>query len=81
MDILTQFFSGNNGKLSNMRLNTSAWVLGILFCIIYLVVKTHGFPAIPDPIIYSIPAVLGMKAWQGGKEEKKNPEIPEKPTV
>ena len=68
MNFVQESFCEKGGKPSNLRLISSAWVLGILFCIIYLVVKTTAFPAIPNEIILSIVGVLGAKAYQRGKE-------------
>ena len=68
MNFIQESFCEKSGKPSNLRLISSAWVFGILFCIIYLVVKTTTFPTIPNEIILSIVGVLGAKAYQRGKE-------------
>jgi hypothetical protein len=63
-----KMFEGTSGKPSAMRLQSVAWTLGILFCIIWVVVKTNAFPSIPEPILYSVPAVMLAKAYQRKNE-------------
>ncbi len=78
MKYLKEMFSDKNGKISNMRVQSSFWTAGILFCIVWIVLKTNTFPNIPDALVLSVPAVLGVKAFQASKEN--NPTIPVPPS-
>jgi len=58
-----------NGKPSNIRVVSSAWVLGILASIMYLTYVNNSFPVIPNEALLSVVGIFGVKAYQKGKEE------------
>ncbi len=60
--------SDHSGKISLMRTISAIWVLGILFCIIFLVLTNKTFPVISPEVLYSVVGVLGAKAYQSSKE-------------
>jgi hypothetical protein len=70
---LTSFFTGRSGKPSAMRLNITIWNAGILFCIIWSVIKTNQFPNIPEVLALTIPANLVAKAYQNKNETPAGP--------
>jgi hypothetical protein len=73
MKIFREMFSGRDGKVSNMRIQSSFWTAGILFCIIWIVLHTNTFPNIPDAVVLSVPAVMCAKAYQAKNENATKP--------
>lgn len=69
MKFIEQAFSDRCGKASHVRIVSFLWVISIAFCLVWLTVKNHSFPAIPNEIIASVVGVLAVKAYQKGKEE------------
>jgi membrane protein DedA with SNARE-associated domain len=69
MNFFVQVFSDRTGKPSHLRLASFTWVFGILFSIVYLVIKNGNFPVIPNEVLLTVVGVLAVKAYQKGKEE------------
>lgn len=65
--------SDKQGKPSVMMITSFSWVFGILGCLIYCIYKNGTFPAMQPELLYSVVGVLGVKAYQSGKEAPKIP--------
>ena len=63
-----------NGKPSNIRVVSTAWVLGILISIMYLTYVNNSFPVISNEVLLSVVGIFGVKAYQKGKEPEKDSE-------
>lgn len=69
INFLSKALSEKDGKPSNIRTVNFLWALGVLFCIVFLVVKNNTFPVIPNEIILSVVGLSGVKAFQRNKEQ------------
>jgi len=68
---ITDIFKEHNGKYSFSRVTSFMLILVIIFVILYLTIKTHKVPVIPDSLVLLITGLYGVNRFSVAAENIK----------